>query len=92
MTQFLLVKLMEECAELSQRASKTIQFGELEIQSGQEKTNMQRLQNEFDDLLVMAIWCGLDPNITYEKVMVKKEKVFKYLEYSIRECELKIDD
>ena len=42
--KFLLLKVMEECAEVSQRASKLIQFGWDEVEAGQELNNQQRLQ------------------------------------------------
>lgn len=63
-TQFWLVKLSEECAEVSQRALKQIQFGRDQIQKGSEVTggvgpptgeagltNGQRLRKEINDLL-----------------------------------------
>lgn len=67
--QFLLTKLAEECAEVSQRALKQIQFGATQIQKGNEVkdgtappdkevglTNAQRLSNE---LLDLAFICDL---------------------------------
>lgn len=65
--QFILLKLSEECAEVSQRAIKQIQFGAHQIQKGNEVkdgvaapdkeaglTNGQRLDNELTDLIIMA--------------------------------------
>lgn len=90
--QFLLIKLMEECAELSQRASKTIQFGWDEKEPNQDKTNIERLQNELDDLLVMASLVGLDINLKEDKVVKKHDKILKYLEYSMKINEIKIHE
>jgi hypothetical protein len=69
--QYYLQKLVEECAEVSQRACKSMQFGaeQVQVQSGhavpgpgnevpkeQELTNRVRLSNELNDLLtVMTI-------------------------------------
>lgn len=50
-TEHLLVILMEECAEVAQRASKAVRFGLAEIQPGQEKTNAQRLMDEVNDFI-----------------------------------------
>lgn len=53
--QYLLLKLMEECAEISHVASKQIQFGKNSDNNGKyEKTNGQRLREEIIDLLVVA--------------------------------------
>lgn len=60
--QFLLLKLIEECQEVSQRASKQIQFGAEETQASSGKssstaletllTNKERLGKEVDDFLI----------------------------------------
>jgi hypothetical protein len=52
-TQYLLICLSEECAEVSQRASKALRFGLQEVQSGQEQTNAERIAQEFQDLLAI---------------------------------------
>lgn len=62
--KFLLLKLIEECAEVAQRASKQIQFGthESQGQSGlsdnktpeTQLTNAQRLKAELTDLYVIV--------------------------------------
>jgi hypothetical protein len=46
----ILIILMEECAEIIQRASKLLRFGATEIQPGQSLTNTQRLAREVGDL------------------------------------------
>lgn len=64
--QFLLTKLAEECAEVSQRALKQIQYGAQQIQTGSEVkdgvaapveeaglTNAQRLYKEVEDFAVI---------------------------------------
>lgn len=46
----LLIILMEECAEVTQRASKMLRFGIDEVQPGHRLTNAQRLAQEVGDL------------------------------------------
>ena len=89
--QFFLLKLMEECAEVSQRASKTIQFGWDEIQPGQDKTNRERLQGEVYDLLCLAALLKLDISWDEEIFNKKKDKLLKYLKYSKDIGAMKVD-
>lgn len=49
-TDYLLVCVMEECNEVSQRVSKALRFGLGEIQPGQGKTNAARIREEVYDL------------------------------------------
>ena len=53
----LLEILIEECAEVQQRATKMLRFGVKEIQPGQELTNAQRLSAEVGDLQVVIERC-----------------------------------
>ena len=78
---------MEECDELSQRASKALRFTLEEIQSGQDLTNAQRLLYEFNDLMAIMYMLAdkgliskplIDPDMVEQKTL----KVQKYLEYS----------
>ena len=48
--QYHLCKIAEECAEVSQRALKAMQFGLGEVQKGQDFDNLERLMDEFHDL------------------------------------------
>lgn len=97
--QFLLLKLMEECAEVSQRASKQIQFGALEVQntaSGKsKKDNAERLHDEIADLLVLVRLLIEDREIAPfskevmdQRYIEKKAKLQKYLDYSYQLGEL----
>lgn len=49
-TEHLLVKVMEECAEVAHRASKALRFGLEEVQEGQLLDNGQRIVQEFSQL------------------------------------------
>jgi cell division protein FtsB len=87
--QFFLLKLSEECAEVSQRALKQIQFGKDEIQKDQPMTNEQRLRSELTDLIaVMRILIEQgelgkqDYALTNELVEKKRAKIEKYYDYS----------
>lgn len=79
-TQYLLTCLMEECAEVAQRASKAIRFGLAEVQPGQELTNRVRLERELADILVVAGMLGLQPDEA--TLATKPERIAKYSEYS----------
>lgn len=46
----ILTILIEECAEVQQRATKALRFGLQERQPGQELTNVERLSREVGDL------------------------------------------
>lgn len=50
----LLVILMEECAEITQRASKALRFGLHEVQPGQPLSNIERLDDEVGDLMAVV--------------------------------------
>ena len=89
-TELLLVLLMEECDETSQRASKAIRFGLDEVQEGQELNNAQRLVYEFNDVLaVMQVMIdeGLIDN-EHDKckqaINAKKGKIKQWLAYSAK--------
>ena len=45
----LLIILMEECDEISQRAAKILRFGALEVQPGQLFDNVERMCQEIGD-------------------------------------------
>jgi len=53
----LLTILVEECAEIQQRATKALRFGLAEIQPGQHFTNKFRLGSEIGDLMEVIQRC-----------------------------------
>jgi hypothetical protein len=58
----LLTILIEEAAEVQQRATKLLRFGAMETQPGQFNTNAWRLSQEIGDLVAvinLALRCGL---------------------------------
>lgn len=79
-TQYLLAVLMEECAEVAQRASKGLRFTLEEVQPGQDETNQRRLERELADLIATSERLGL--TIRAEDKAAKGEKLDKYMAYS----------
>ncbi|WP_085908321.1 hypothetical protein [Kiloniella majae] len=82
----LLIILMEECNEISQRASKILRFGALEVQPGQPLDNVERMSRELGDL--MCVWGLLFEQdlICPRQVALGKEnkakQLFKYMQTS----------
>ena len=89
-TEHLLTIVAEECAEVSQRITKILRFGATEIQPGQDKDNIERLLDEFNDLYAMMMMLKNDNLIPWDflsgdKMANKIQQVEKFLEYS-RKC------
>lgn len=94
--QYLLTKLIEECAEVQQRATKALTFGMYEAQvQGPSKNqseeaklnNNERLAQEFTDLIAVSEMLNeyLAMPLTVsdrEGKKLKKAKIKKYMEYS----------
>lgn len=87
--QFVLLKIMEECSEVSQRASKAMQFGLCETQEGDTQDNRNRLESEISDLLAtlhiaadLGLIEPLDVLHTLPTTHHKRMKLNKYLAHS----------
>ena len=82
----LMIRAMEECAELAQRISKALVFGLEEVQPGQDQTNEQRIYSEYYDLRAVLGMMGIDAWDMSERARIaereKVEKVERYLAYS----------
>jgi NTP pyrophosphatase (non-canonical NTP hydrolase) len=80
--------LAEECAEVAQRASKAARFGLSEVQPGQEKTNAERIMEEYADLYAVVEMLINERLVPFERIKLfqgmeaKKAKVEKFLAYS----------
>lgn len=78
---YLMNCLSEEASEVIQMVSKSFRFGLLNIKDGQEKTNVDRLQEEVTDLLAI-ITMLIEQNIllesSIEDIQKKKDRVNKY--------------
>lgn len=76
--------LIEECAEVQQRATKLLRFGRDEIQPGQELSNAERLSHELGDLkaiVQLASEAGLIfGRLIEEAAKRKRAKLFKYMQ------------
>lgn len=93
-TEHLLIKLIEECAEVQQRATKALRFGLSETQPGQTLSNACRLADEVMDLMAavemlreqdyaFAAWLPWSPRP--DRIDTIREKVETFLRYS-EEC------
>lgn len=84
--QYLLGKLAEECAEVSQMAMKSQQFGLPEIYHVQSLTNAERTHHELDDVMAIIEMLNEEFNFGYLpnsiRIERKKDKVNRYAEYS----------
>jgi hypothetical protein len=87
--EHLLLKLMEECAEVSQRASKLLQFGHSDVEPGHNVTNGRRFRNELNDLLTVIemveesrlSWPDSPEDLATHK-RIKRDRIEHYFKYS----------
>jgi len=86
--QYLLVKLAEECSELTKRATKMICFGNDEKYKDNEP-NYKRLIDEYNDVVatikllkIEGVFKEIDDLIDPEKIRLKMEKVERYMKLS----------
>lgn len=84
--EHLITILGEECVETSQRASKALRFGTDEVQPGQDKTNVERVVHEFNDIVAMMEMLQKEGIVSeiFDRTAIanKKEQVEKFLKYS----------
>lgn len=89
--KYLFTLVQEECAEISQVASKIIRFGLYNVAPGTAKDNLTRLKEEVVDLLGIISMTEIylkehiiEKNISLlaDKMSTKIAKVKKYMEYS----------
>lgn len=87
-TEHLLLCVAEECAEIAHRVSKALRFGLDEVQPGQPLNNVQRIEQEINDLTAVLIMCReqgiMSAQPDHEAIARKKQKVEEYLLYSAR--------
>lgn len=80
----LLTILIEECAEVQQRATKLLRFGRDEVQPGQKKTNAYRLSEEIADLetmIALAQEAKIAPSIVSINLRQKKlDQLARYMQ------------
>lgn len=84
-TEYLLSCLIEECAEVIQRATKAQRFGLHEVQPEQSLTNEARLRIEVADVMaVLELLAdeGVNLEPLNDMVIAKINKVSKYMNYS----------
>jgi len=94
----LLTILIEECAEVQQRATKALRFGLNEVQEGQTLNNIERMSEEIGDLETTINYLGnyslIDRQALKDGAMHKTRKVFtKLIFYYITDNQrIKIND
>jgi hypothetical protein len=80
---YLLICLMEECAEVAQRASKAIRFGIDGVQEGNPLNNSERIMVEYCDFIAVVEMLQDEGAIarikTRREIEKKKRKVEKYM-------------
>jgi len=90
--QWLLLKLAEECAEVTQRVTKALTFGITEVQDGQDRNNSQRIVEELMDLHVILDKLSTEGYIDLEnidnlkqRIDQRSKKVERWYEYAKKE-------
>lgn len=82
----LLIRAMEECAEVAQRLSKALVFGLGEVQPGHIDDNRTRVLQEYGDLVQVMRMAGFGvEDVPFSLFEEKRVKVEKYLAHS-RKC------
>lgn len=86
--QYLLVKVAEECSEMTKRATKIICFGADE-QYDKNDANYKRLLYEYNDLVATmellkkdGIFKEFDELIDPERIISKQDKIERYMKVS----------
>lgn len=84
--EYLLTKLIEECLEVAQRATKALCFGINEIEPGQSLDNFERLNAEWNDLLATKELLTEEADIELyrdvSQIVAKRAKILKFMAYS----------
>lgn len=86
--QLLLLKLAEECSELSKACSKAIRFGVNATKPGSTETNRQRIIEEFKDVAAAIDYLIFDQLLPIEEAEMdyefdkRRERIDKYLQVS----------
>lgn len=85
--EHLLTILSEECMEIGKECTKALRFGTEDHHPTQTGTNAQKINNEYNDLLAVISMLNdegyLNITIDNEKISNKKDKIEKYLLYSL---------
>lgn len=64
---YLMIHLMEECAELIQATAKGLRFGNAHIWPSKELSNACVMNDEFNDVARLAARLGIYPRATHDK-------------------------
>ena len=83
--EHLLIKLSEECNEIGKAVSKALLYGLNDGYPGSGRTNLQDIQDEFNDLLAISqMLCSENISLIpdTDKIENKKIKVVFWMEYA----------
>ncbi len=84
--EYLLIKLGEECSEVSHAVSKALRFSLSEIQMGHRLSNKEKLQEEIKDLIAIVEFLKDKKIIEIKstKVDLKKrtQRILDWIDYS----------
>jgi hypothetical protein len=84
--QMLLVKLIEECAEISKVATKALRFGMNSIQPSSGETNRKLLKEEHKDymatLMLLQDETGVFFSMTNDEIRERKARIEEYFKVS----------
>lgn len=87
--EYLLVQLVSECAEVAHIVTKAIHFGLSEKMPGQEKTNLERVMEEWTDLqstMHLLQEERILPTTPIVNVKPKIDKIKRYMTYAEMQC------
>jgi NTP pyrophosphatase (non-canonical NTP hydrolase) len=85
---YLLICLIEECAEVIQRACKAIRFGLDEVQPGQHLNNHDRISEELSDVQGVTVMLEVECDIKvlhFDDIAIQNKiaKIRKYMPLSV---------
>lgn len=85
--QLLLIKLMEECAEVQQACSKALRFSLNEKCSETTMTNAKYITEEVKDVLAVLKCLEAEgilpmPELSLEERIHRRTRIYKYMDYT----------
>lgn len=94
--EWLLTQLNSECCELAHIITKAQQFGLYDVEEGQDKTNLEKLVDEYHDL-VGAMFTLIDEGVipdadAPEKIALKNLKIKTWMNYAKNQGVITSDD
>jgi len=83
---YLLVCLLEECAEVQKAITKTLRFGLEDTKPNTNTTNKELIEDELSDIQgiieLLKEECGVEIKTSINTILEKKKRVRRYMDYS----------